>query len=117
VSAICANANASRCVGNIFQTLFVPYIPGDLLKMALVVATVPLAWVAVTAWWRWRHADAIRRAAAAAGDSIDDGGEAAPQPAVPLAAAAAAVAAAAAEPPPTVNAGAAKVADWAHKAS
>ena len=82
VSALCPSASpsgVSACLSLIFQALFVPYIPGDLFKMALVVATVPLAWMAVTAWHRWRHADSIRRAAVA--DRDDDGGEAGDRPA------------------------------------
>ncbi len=55
-AAICpAAAGAGPCLKNIFSWGFVPFVPGEAVKMLLVWAVVPAAWQAVIAWHRWRH--------------------------------------------------------------
>jgi hypothetical protein len=68
-SAICpASAGAGPCLNNILNWGLVPFIPGEVFKMALVMVTLPLAWQ-ITLWVaRWRSRD---RLAAAASENHD----------------------------------------------
>lgn len=54
-SAICPeNKGINNCLYNIFNWGMVPYLPGECFKMALILATVPLAWSIAIALHKWR---------------------------------------------------------------
>lgn len=57
-SVICPDfstpSGAARCLSNLAQWGLLPFLPGDLLKLAMVVFTVPLAWRLMLAWTAWR---------------------------------------------------------------
>jgi biotin transport system substrate-specific component len=56
-SAICpAEAGAGPCLRNIFTWGFVPFVPGELVKMVLVLVAVPGMWSIALLWHRWRRA-------------------------------------------------------------
>ena len=54
-SAICpAAAGASTCLKNIFNWGLVPFIPGELFKMALILVVTPTAWALLLKFHGWR---------------------------------------------------------------
>lgn len=63
-SAICpSDKGAGSCLNNIFNWGMVPFIPGEIFKMALVLVTLPLAWQATLAVARWRNHERLVAAA------------------------------------------------------
>lgn len=58
-SVICPDfgtpSGAGRCFNNLAQWGLLPFLPGDLLKLGMVVVTVPLAWRLMLAWTAWRR--------------------------------------------------------------
>lgn len=64
VSSLCATVSAGQCVKNYFNWALVPFIPGECFKMFMVWVTVPLSWMLLLRYHRWRHGDAALREAA-----------------------------------------------------
>ena len=64
-SAICpADKGAATCLNNIANWGLVPFIPGEVFKMGLVLVTIPLAWQLTLTLAKWRNSERLKAAAA-----------------------------------------------------
>jgi hypothetical protein len=69
---LCNNLNSNDCVALIFNLGFVPFVPGDLLKMLFVFVTVPTLWYLRLAFARWWYKQELVAATADAPLSTTD---------------------------------------------